>query len=285
MPEAAIIIPHYNDVERLIRGLDVLVPQLDQTIELVVVDNASSMSLDPVRERFPGIRIIEEPLKGAANARNRGVAETTADLLLFIDSDCVAAEDWVAVARTTLGRTGADLVGGRVGVFDETPPPRSGAEAFEAVFAFDFKNYIENKGFSGSGNLVTRRDVFLATGPFVHGLSEDLDWCRRATGKGFRLAYDDTLRVVHPTRSDWSALARKWRRLTDEGYGVNGSRPVQRLKWGVKALAMPASILAHMPKVLLHPDLSLSERGSALATLARLRLLRMVWMLRQVLGP
>ena len=60
-------------------------------------------------------------------------------------ADCVPATDWVATARKTA--PAADLTGGRVDVFDETPPPRSGAEAFEAVFAFDFKSYIEKKGF------------------------------------------------------------------------------------------------------------------------------------------
>lgn len=281
MPDAAIIIPHYNDVARLVRGLEALVPQIDADIDLVVVDNASTVSLDPARDRFPQIRIVTEPLKGAANARNRGVAETTAPLLFFIDSDCLAADDWVANARATLQRTGADLVGGRVNVFDETPPPRSGAEAFETVFAFDFKTYIEKKGFSGSGNLVTRREVFLATGPFIHGLSEDLDWCRRATAKGFRLAYDDALRVSHPTRSDWPALVRKWRRLTEEAFGVNGRSPTRRAVWAGRALAMPLSVLAHAPRVLGHPALTGGERVRALVTLARLRLTRMVWMLGQ----
>lgn len=285
MPEIAIIIPHYNDVDRLARGLAALAPQLQPDIETVVVDNASTVPLDAVRAAFPQVRFVTEPQKGAANARNRGVAETTAPLLLFIDSDCVAGPDWVAVARGTLARNGADLVGGRVGVFDETPPPRTGAQAFETVFAFDFRSYIERKGFSGSGNLVTRRDVFQATGPFVHGLSEDLDWCRRATARGFRLAYDDGLQVVHPTRSDWPALRRKWRRLTDEGFGVHGRTPARRLSWALRALAMPASVLVHAPRVLAHPGLrDGGERMRALATLARLRLARAAWMLRQAAG-
>lgn len=289
MPEVAIIIPHYNDVDRLARGLTALAPQLEPDVETVVVDNDSTVPLAPVRAAFPQVRFVTEPRKGAANARNRGVAETTAPLLLFIDSDCVAAPDWVAVARGTLARNGADLVGGRVGVFDETPPPRTGAQAFETVFAFDFRTYIERKGFSGSGNLVTRRDVFESTGPFVHGLSEDLDWCRRATARGFRLVYDDELRVVHPTRSDWPALRRKWHRLTQEAFGVhtttNGKGLVARASWGLRALAMPASVIAHAPRVLAHPGLrDGGERMRALATLARLRLVRAAWMLRQAAG-
>lgn len=285
MFEAAIIIPHYNDTTRLLRCLEALTPQLDARIELVVVDNGSSESLAPVRVLYPDLRLVTEPLKGAANARNRGVAETTAPLLLFIDSDCLPSANWVAEALLTLQRTGADLVGGRVEVFDETPAPRSGAEAFETVFAFNFKAYVEKKGFSGSGNLVTRRDVFMATGPFIHGLSEDLDWCRRATAKGFRLAYDDDLRVGHPSRQDWPALARKWRRMTQESYGVNGDSLSRRLVWAARAFAMPASIVFHIPRVLRSDKLNGSqERFVAVVTLARLRLTRAGWMLKQVLG-
>lgn len=283
MAEAAIIIPHYNDTDRLIRCLDALGPQLADDVELVVVDNASTKPLDPVLSRFPDLRIVTEPRKGAAHARNRGVGETTAPTLLFTDSDCLPAVDWVAVARKTLARNTADLVGGRVSVFDETAPPRTGAQAFEAAFAFDNRAYIAAKGFSVTANLVTHRDVFLATGPFVHGISEDLDWCRRATAKGFRLAYDGDLRVGHPSRNDWPALRRKWQRVTEELFGVNGRSPARRLAWAARALTMPVSILAHTPRVLRHPDLTGGERLRALATLVRLRLLRMVWMLGQAL--
>ena len=87
-----------------------------------------------------------ETEKGAAVARNRGVAETTAPRLFFIDADCIPAPDWLAVGREVAVR--ADLIGGRVDVFDETPAPRSGAEAFETVFAFNFRKYIEVQGFS-----------------------------------------------------------------------------------------------------------------------------------------
>jgi hypothetical protein len=117
----------------------------------------------------------------------------------------------------------------------------------------------------------------------VHGVSEDLDWCRRATAKGFRLAYDDDLRVGHPSRNDWPALRRKWQRVTEELFGVNGRSSARRLAWAARALTMPVSVLAHAPRVLRHPNLTGGERLRALGTLARLRLLRMVWMLGQAL--
>ena len=87
-------------------------------------------------------------------------------------------------------------------MFDETPAPRSGAEAFEAVFAFDWRGYIANKGFTVTANMVTCRAVFADVGPFINGVSEDLDWYRRATAKGYRLQAAGDLRVGHPSRSD-----------------------------------------------------------------------------------
>lgn len=58
MPEFAVIIPHYNDVARLTRCLDALMPQVTDDVEVVVADNASIESLEPVQARWPEIRII-----------------------------------------------------------------------------------------------------------------------------------------------------------------------------------------------------------------------------------
>jgi len=282
-PDAAVIIPHYNDVVRLERCLVVLAASDLQGVDLVVVDNGSSQSLEGLRAAFPMVRFFIEPEKGAAAARNRGVRETTAPVLIFIDADCVAAPDWLDMARLVQPR--ADLIGGRVDVFDETPPPRSGAEAFEAVFAFNFRNYIEVQGFTGAGNLVTRRDVFEDVGDFVNGVSEDRDWSMRAVAKGFSLIYEDTMVVSHPSRSDWPALRHKWHRLTRELCASNGFSRGDRLRWGLRGLAMPVSALAHLPKTLFSPKLATpSERVAAATTLMRLRFLRMGWMLKQAFG-
>lgn len=282
-PADAVIIPHYNDPDRLKRCLRALLENDTVNTEIVVVDNASPVSLDEVKQSFPGVRFITETQKGAAHARNKGIAETTAPRLFFIDADCVPAPDWLTVGRAIADR--ADLVGGRVDVFDETPPPRSGAEAFEAVFAFNFRRYIEVQGFSGAGNLLTRRDVFDAIGGFIHGVSEDQEWTMRAVARGYSLVYEDRFRVKHPSRQDWSALRTKWRRMTQEAYQLNGTGGKARLKWAVRGLAMPASAMVHTPKVLTSSRLnSTGETFRAIATLIRLRCTRMIWMLRQAAG-
>jgi GT2 family glycosyltransferase len=280
----AIIIPHFNDVARLRRCLEAVMPMAAsaKAVEVVVVDNNSSDDISAVMAAYRDARFVTEQQKGAAHARNRGVAETTAPGLIFLDSDCVPEAGWLARA-CSVARADA-IIGGAVSVFDETPPPRSGAEAFETVFAFDIRHYIKEKGFTVTANLVTTRAVFERTGPFRPGLSEDLDWCRRAVGAGATLSYDPDLRVAHPTRQDWDALQRKWRRLTNEAFGLRCTGLAGRAMWALRALAMPLSILAHGPRIFRNKTLERVEKWRALAVLARLRLIRMAWMLRQAIA-
>lgn len=281
-PRLAVIIPHYNDIARLKTCLATLAPQLAAAgdVEAVVVDNASPESPAALLAAHPGLGLVIEPAKGAAAARNRGVVETTAPHLAFLDCDCVPAPDWLDRARA-LARPGT-VTGGRIDTFDETPPPRSGAQAFEAVFAFRQRMYVERKGFSVTANLLTPRAVFADVGDLVPGLSEDIDWCRRATAKGHALVYAADLRVAHPTRSDWPALVRKWRRTTDEGFQLHGTGARARVTWALRALAVLASGPVEVPRVLRADKLSgPGERLRGALTLLRLRTTRCVWMLWQ----
>jgi glycosyltransferase involved in cell wall biosynthesis len=285
-PDFAVIIPHYNDAIRLRRCLAALSSGGTPGAEVLVVDNGSSEPLDAIKAEFPTVRFVNEHQKGAALARNRGVRESTAEQIFFLDADCVPAPDWFSVATGAAGR--ADIIGGAIDVFDETSPPRTGAEAFETIFAFNYRDYINNKGFSVTANLLTSRRVFDAVGPFIDGMSEDEEWCQRAGAKGYRITLEEGLRVAHPTRSDWPALKRKWRRITREMFALHCARhhgSTGRLSWFLRALAMPPSALVHVPKVLFSAKLDRpSEKFRGVATLVRLRCLRSYWMLRQSLG-
>ncbi len=283
-PDFAVIIPHYNDPTRLERCLTALVAQDLTGTEVVVADNATPADMGPLQAAFPQVRFVTQPERGAAAARNKGVAVTTAPWIFLLDADCVPSAGWLDRARQITGGDPQVVTGGRIDVFDETPAPRSGAEAFETVFAFDQERYIREDGFSVTANLVAARAVFEATGPMVVGLSEDVDWCRRAVAGGAVLRYDAGLAVAHPTRPDWPALQKKWRRMTEEGFGLARVAPGGRVKWLLKALLMPASVAAHLPRILRHGDLNGGEKARAVGMLLRLRLQRMVWMIAQAVG-
>jgi len=223
---------------------------------------------------------VTELEKGAGAARNAGAAAASAEWFAFLDSDCVPEQNWLATARAIADKK--TVFGGRVSLFDETPPPRTGAQVFEAVFAFRTEAYLK-KGFLPSCQLVMAASSFASVGGFETGVSEDVVWSRRAREAGLRLALSPELVISHPTRSNWKALSRKWRRLTSEGFRTKERGLTGRLSWAARALLMPASAFVHAPRIIVFPNLSWSEKLQGLAVLFGLRLRRMVWMVGQAL--
>ncbi|NVO28006.1 glycosyltransferase family 2 protein [Donghicola sp. C2-DW-16] len=282
VPFAAVIIPHFNDHARLDRCLSALwragVPK---DVEVIVVDNGSQPPLGALSD-FPGLRVVVETRKGAANARNRGVAETSAPRLWFLDADCVPADDWFSEARAVCDK--ADIIGGDVTVFDESGPPRTGAQGFETVFAFDCRSYVQEQGFAVTANMLTRRDIFYRAGPFIDGVPEDKEWCQRAVRTGADIVFAPELRVAHPSRSDWSALRKKWVRLTREAWAAHRQRRFASGLWVARAVMVALSGLVHLRRVFRCSKLTGAEKRSTALTLLRLRGLRSAWMLRQVVG-
>ena len=217
MPRFSVIIPHLNDpdgLDRCICSLEAQSIARDQ-FEIIVADNGSSVGLAALETRFADrATVIDAPAKGAGPARNAGVARATGTILAFIDADCVASPDWLSEGAAALEQY--DFAGGRVDVLIDHSGPLTGAEAFERVFAFDFRNYAYNKGFVGSGNLFCGAMTFDTVGPFGNLFSEDVEWCHRARALGFRLGYRDAAAIGHPARADWPQLLGKWRRINRE---------------------------------------------------------------------
>lgn len=274
VPHVSVVIPHYNDLQRLAACLASLAAQTYPAdhIDIIVADNASPQGEDAVRSAVgEHASVILVTDRGAGPARNGGVAASRGEILAFIDSDCIADPDWIAEGVQALEEH--DFIGGRVTVQIDNPVKMTGAEAYEAVFAFDFETYIKKRGFTGSGNLFVRRRIFDAVGGFKAEVSEDMEWSHRATGKGFRLGYAPRAVVAHPAREDWAALLVKWRRIQAETLALASTRDRWwRVRWLMKTWAMPVSALAHTPRVLRSDRLpTLRDKLGALGTLYRLR--------------
>jgi len=93
---------------------------------IVVDDGSTDATADVVRAAALEVKLIRQDRLGAAEARNRGVAESSAPALAFLDSDCYPRADWLDAGLRALGH--ADLVQGHVkpdpgvpiGPFDRT---------------------------------------------------------------------------------------------------------------------------------------------------------------------
>jgi GT2 family glycosyltransferase len=236
-------------------------------------------------DAFPGIRLLQELTPGPGPARNRGVAESQGDIQAFIDADCIASPEWLAVAAEQMSDPEAMILGGDVRIASADPLRLTVLEAYESIYAFRMDRYIAREGFTGTGNLVVRRSVLQDVGPFA-GLSvaEDRDWGQRATARGYRIRYVAAMKVYHPARSDFTGLYQKWDRHTAHDFMAAKVHPAGRLKFAAKALAMGLSPVVELPRILLSDRVSgLRNRFLAWAGLVRIRLYRMrvmIWLLR-----
>lgn len=86
-----VVIPAYNTARTLARAVQSALGQTCPPAEIVVVDDGSTDDIAAVIGRYLGrVRYIPTPHRGLpAAARNRGIAETRAGLVAFLDAD-----DW-----------------------------------------------------------------------------------------------------------------------------------------------------------------------------------------------
>lgn len=280
------IIPHYNDLDNLCECLKRLQTQaMDRSqFEIIVADNNSSCGLAAVRQACDGVaRVVSATNQGASEARNAGVAASRGEVLAFTDSDCRPAPEWLE--QGILALQDADVVGGRMVVAVEDRSRLTQAEAYELVFAFNNKRYVEEQGYSVTANMFTRRAVVRKVGAFRVGVAEDLDWGRRATALGFRTKYAAEAVVTHPARRQWPDLVRKWRRLTRESYMLTREQSYGRLRWFSRSWLILLSPMFNFPAVLRSNELqSFDQRFLAIFGLIRLRTWRFVECHRRLLN-
>ena len=277
-PSVSVIIPHYNDLANLERCIGLLAAQTlpRRQFEVVVADNNSRCGIDEVRRVCgDGARVILAPVQGAGPARNAAVEVSRGRFLAFIDSDCRPAPAWLERGMAALSN--GQIVGGRVDVDYEDPAHPTGVEAFERVFAFNFKRYIEELGFSGSGNMLVSREIFDRVGGFRTEVAEDADWGRRAVAAGYRFRYAPDVVVSHPARRTWPELVQKSRKLAREAFAATVERPGGRAIWFVRSFAILASPFAHWVTVARSQKLENAEqRMKVIGVLFRIRFWRFI---------
>jgi GT2 family glycosyltransferase len=285
MPFISIVIPHYNDLENLERCLIKLRRQTwpKNRFEIIVADNNSVGGVAAVERIAPDVRVVPAVKQGAGPARNAGVGIARGDILAFIDSDCFANETWLEEGSAALRHF--DYVGGEVVITVANAQHVSLAEAYEIVFGFNFKKYIEEDKFSGSGNLFVPRSIFDKVGGFRSTVSEDVDWCWRANAMGFRLGYAAKAVVCHSARHEWVGLIRKWDRVISETIALNREQAGWRLRWLIRAAGTLLSPIPHAPRVILCDRLlGFRNKAAGLVGLCAIRAYRSYRMLTSMKG-
>jgi glycosyltransferase involved in cell wall biosynthesis len=284
----SIVIPHLNQPD----SLDVCLSTLDEQtfprsqFEVIVVDNGSTFSPEAIIARYPGTRLLREPQPGPGPARNLGARHATGKYLAFIDADCRAHPNWLsAIARSLSSAPDGTILGGDVQIWRSNNETYTPLEAYECVFAYRFKLYIEKHGYCGTGNMAMRRSDFARVGPFAGiQIAEDVEWGARARAAGLTLRYVPEMVVFHPARGSLQELCAKWQRHIHHLLNAARKKPGWRAHWIARAVAVLCSPVVDAAKVLSSDRLSgLSARLKALYVLVIVRAYR-AWKMIDLLG-
>ncbi len=112
---ASVVIPSYNAEKHIEKCLaSILRQRFAPQYEIIVVDSSHDSTPHLIAEKFPTVKLIHLDTQTYPGAgRNVGVREAQGDIIAFIDSDCVAAEDWVEKGVKEI-KGGYSVVGGSV---------------------------------------------------------------------------------------------------------------------------------------------------------------------------
>jgi len=90
----SVVIPALNEQAEIGRCLESLGRQTYQEFEVIVVDNGSTDDTALIAESF-GVRVVTEPRRGIAPARQAGFEAAQGAIIASTDADTVVPPDWV----------------------------------------------------------------------------------------------------------------------------------------------------------------------------------------------
>jgi glycosyltransferase involved in cell wall biosynthesis len=238
LPPVALIVPTAGRPDDVGRCLTALVAVDYPKLEIIVVDNrpgedATRHVVEQAAAADSRIRYVGERLPGSSVARNRGLAETRSEIVVFTDDDVEVDPLWVrCLIEPFLHDEQVQVVTGLVlpACYD-TPQQQQFEEA--AGFGKGFCRRVYDMGpnrprkqmlypywgapFGSGNNMAFRRRALLAIGGFDPALGAgsparagaDIESFTHMVRDGGRLVYEPRAVVWHDHRRDEASLARQ----------------------------------------------------------------------------
>lgn len=262
--ELDVVIPTRDRPELLAACLKALARQSFPQFGVIVVDDAGATPAEALvpealRDAL-GVRFVRNQVcAGPGPSRNRGVAASQAQFIVFLDDDCIAAPELIARHRNALTSAAGPVVslgpiiappGQRLSVWNHWDADRLERE---------YQRLSSGQSRPGwqhlfTGNVGLRRADFLAVGGFDESFArqEDIELGSRLAGHGGRFVFDRAALVWH----DSSRSLRGWMNIAaasaqfdvefDPAASGPGGEPVRTTHWALRVTRrIAAAPLAH----------------------------------------
>jgi GT2 family glycosyltransferase len=225
--QVSLIICTVDRLADLERCLESVRPFAAAVGEIIVVNNGSYLAAVEEIANPHHARVVTEPRRGVSRARNTGIRNALGNIIVFLDDDAQAREDWLHRLIAPLTDSSVD---GAMGAVRAQDPAEPWQQAFEQILsqglpdgptmldahaACDpFPLRIAMSGFTM--NAAFRRDVFERFGYFDErfgrgtriGSGEDPDLFFNVLRLGGRIFFEPRAVVVHRWPTSPNALRR-----------------------------------------------------------------------------
>jgi cellulose synthase/poly-beta-1,6-N-acetylglucosamine synthase-like glycosyltransferase len=203
-----VIIPAKGKPDRLKECIDSISGLDYADLEVIVVDDGLEEAGIKILDGFKGrIKILKSNSRGPSYARNLAAKNTTTEYIVFTDSDCIVAKNWLEeLSKAFRDYPQAVACGG----IQELPRDATNFE--KKVFLFMQKagfisDYIHmakdirirEVNHNPSCNVMYKKEVYLKEGGFLEGLwpGEDVEFDYRLKKKGHKLFLNPKAVVYH----------------------------------------------------------------------------------------
>lgn len=235
-PDVSVVIPSYERPKQTDRAVRSALRQRGVEIEIIVVDDASPtpVSLAEPLVASGRVRVLRLPdNRGAAGARNAGVAAASSDVIAFLDSDDFFLPDTLAERLAFFSaQDGAAPFLCAAGVW-RWSPPRSAVLALPAEAA-DLETLAAGCWYFPGSTAIFSTAVWDLVGPLNPSLRrlEDLEW-------GIRLGLAGGRLIVAPQAAAVVTRSRPagWRTVTKASdaiaaaFGPGSAQPLPATAW------------------------------------------------------
>ena len=224
MLSVSVVVPIYNAIRTLPSCLTAIERLDPKPLETLLVDNGSTdgtLALLCDFARGHGsldVKVLEEPRRGAAAARNAGFQAAKCDVIAFIDSDCAPEPAWLSYLVEPFSDPRVGAVAGRV----VAAPAASTTELFSALYTLQLPDrptrsteWTPWEGGYVTANFAIRRSLLME----LNGIDEasvggtaagsDYELCARIYAFGADIAYVPEARVAHHHRITLRGLVRQ----------------------------------------------------------------------------
>ncbi len=176
LASVAAILPLFNGRRFAHQAIDSILAQESRPREIIVIDDGSTDGGAETLSVYPEVRVIRQPNRGEAAARNRGICESTEPMIAFLDQDDRWLPRKLALQVEVLeAASSVDIVFGqhRIVVDDD---------------ASWFRQDLLGKALTAElpGSILVRRRAFERIGLFREDMKRgsDIDWICRARDAG-----------------------------------------------------------------------------------------------------